>query len=69
MNGFVSVNASILNDHAVNYREMARGLPQDRVLVESDGKDGVSLADIAAALGISAEILDANAARFTEALA
>ena len=69
MNGFVSVNASILNDHAVNYREMARGLPRDRVLVESDGKDGVSLAEIAGALGVPAETLDANAARFTEALA
>lgn len=36
MNGFVSVGPAILNDHAVNYREMARRIPRDRLLVESD---------------------------------
>ena len=69
MNGFVSVNASILNDHAVNYRAMVRGLPEDRVLVETDGKAEASLAAIAAASGVPAEVLDANAARFVEAIA
>ena len=69
MNGFVSVNASILNEHAVNYREMARRLPRERVLVESDGKEGVDLAAIAAALGVEVEALNANAAQFVEALA
>lgn len=36
MNGFVSVGPAILNDHAVNYREMATRIPLDRLLVESD---------------------------------
>ena len=36
MNGFVSVGPAILNDHAVNYREMAKRIPSDRLLVESD---------------------------------
>ncbi|MGN0847186.1 MAG: TatD family hydrolase [Kiritimatiellia bacterium] len=36
LNGFVSVGPALLNDHAVNYREMAKGLPIDRVLVETD---------------------------------
>jgi len=36
MNGFVSVGPAILNDHAVNYREMAKRIPPDRLLVESD---------------------------------
>jgi len=36
LNGFVSVGAALLNDHAVNYREMAKALPLDRVLLESD---------------------------------
>ena len=36
MNGYVSVGPAILNDHAVNYRELARKIPPDRLLVESD---------------------------------
>lgn len=36
MNGYVSIGPAILNDHAVNYRELARKIPQDRLLVESD---------------------------------
>ena len=69
MNGFVSVNASILNDHAVNYRAMVRALPHERVLVETDGKTEASLAAVAAALDVPVEVLDANAARFVEAVA
>lgn len=36
MNGYVSIGPAILNDHAVNYRELARKIPPDRLLVESD---------------------------------
>ena len=36
MNGFVSVGPAILNDHAVNYRQLAKRIPADRLLVESD---------------------------------
>ena len=36
INGYVSVGAAILNDHAVNYRGMAVALPDERLLVESD---------------------------------
>lgn len=36
MNGYVSVGAAILNDHAVNYRRMAAALPMDRLLAETD---------------------------------
>lgn len=36
MNGYVSVGPAILNDHAVNYRELAKALPADRLLVETD---------------------------------
>ena len=36
INGFVSVGPALLNDHAVNYRELAKAIPADRVLVESD---------------------------------
>ena len=36
MNGYVSVGPAVLNDHAVNYREMVKKLPLDRLLVETD---------------------------------
>ena len=36
LNGYISIGPALLNDHAVNYRDLARRIPQDRVLVESD---------------------------------
>ena len=36
LNGYVSVGPAILNDHAVNYRALARKIPADRLLVETD---------------------------------
>lgn len=36
LNGYISVGPAILNDHAVNYRELAKRIPLDRLLVESD---------------------------------
>ncbi len=39
LNGFISVGSALLNDHAVNYREMAALLPFDRLLVETDLPD------------------------------
>ena len=36
MNGFISIGPAVLNDHAVNYRDMAAELPVDRLLVETD---------------------------------
>ena len=38
MNGFVSIGPALLNDHAVNYRAMAAGLPLERILVETDAE-------------------------------
>lgn len=35
-NGFVSVGPALLNGHAVNYRDMVKELPLDRVLLETD---------------------------------
>ena len=39
VNGFVGVGKAVLNDHAVNYRELVRRLPKDRILVETDCDD------------------------------
>lgn len=36
LGGYISVGPAVLNDHAVNYREMARKIPRDRLLVETD---------------------------------
>lgn len=74
LNGFVSVGRAVLNDHAVNYRELVRKLPLDRILVETDddSADAQSrdetlaavFAKTAALTGLTEAQLDANAAAF-----
>ena len=74
LGGFISVGPAVLNDHAVNYRELVRKIPMDRLLVETDRTDGtgVSIYDVLARTaelrGISAaeleRITDANADAF-----
>lgn len=39
VNGFVSVGPAILNDHAVNYRALAKAVPAKMLLVESDATE------------------------------
>lgn len=67
LNGFISIGPAILNDHAVNYRELAKEIPEDRLLVESDATaentaEMPSVRDIAAKLaelrGLSCEALE-----------
>ena len=36
MGGYISVGPSVLNDHAVNYRQLVKAIPLDRLLVETD---------------------------------
>ena len=82
LNGFVGVGAALLNDHAVNYRALVKGIPAARVLVETDadyGRAGTppalgeivrKLADLRGMDVAELEAaVDANAARFVEALA
>ena len=74
LGGFISVGPAVLNDHAVNYRELVRKIPMDRLLVETDRTDGtgVSIYDVLARTaelrGISAaeleRITDANVDAF-----
>ena len=77
LNGYVSVGAAVLNDHAVNYRELVKKIPSGRLLVETDrtpenAVSSPSVAEIAAkvaelrGVGASAleRILDDNADRF-----
>jgi len=64
LGGFISVGPAVLNDHAVNYRELVRKIPMDRLLVETDRTDGtdVSIYDVLARTaelrGISAAELE-----------
>lgn len=76
LNGFISVGPAVLNDHAVNYRELVKKIPLDRLLLETDRVappcDGPSIRDILAKTaelrGISAaeleKITDENAEKF-----
>ena len=74
LGGFISVGPAVLNDHAVNYRELVKKIPMDRLLVETDRTDGTGvsiynvLARTAELRGISAaeleRITDANVDAF-----
>ena len=81
LNGYISVGPAILNDHAVNYRALARKIPSDRLLVESDATTASAadapavedtLAKLAEIRGVPAECLaarlEANADAFASCL-
>ena len=77
LGGYISVGPAVLNDHAVNYRELVKKIPLDRLLVETDrtpenAATCPSVREVAAKVaelrGLSSEELertvDANADRF-----
>ncbi len=78
LNGFISVGPAVLNDHAVNYRELVKKIPLDRLLVETDATATNHpparpliydvLEKTAELRGVSSAVLecitDANASRF-----
>ena len=79
LGGFISVGPAVLNDHAVNYRELVKKIPLDRLLVETDrtsSSDSPSISDVLAktadVLNLSAaeleRITDENADRFLGAV-
>ena len=47
LNGYISVGPAVLNDHAVNYRELVKKIPLDRLLVETDRTDLVGTSALA----------------------
>lgn len=81
VNGFISVGPSVLNDHAVNYRELVRSVPAGRLLAETDctaenAAETPGIDDVAASLAkvrgvplleLEAE-LENNASRFASSL-
>ena len=76
LNGYISVGPAILNDHAVNYRELVKKIPADRLLLETDrtaenAADCPSVAEVAAKLaevrGVSLAELESLTDRNAEA--
>ena len=77
LGGYISVGPAVLNDHAVNYRELVKKIPLERLLVETDrtpenAATCPSVRDVAAKVaelrGLSADeletLVDRNAAAF-----
>lgn len=65
LGGFISVGPAILNDHAVNYRELVKKIPLDRLLVETDAVVGARVPTrphIRDVLAKTADILNLSAA-------
>ena len=79
VNGFIGVGKAVLNDHAVNYRELVKKIPLDRMLIETDGEDlpdNERTALLAEILSKTAELtsvtesqIDSNLAVFISSLA
>ena len=65
MNGFVSIGPALLNDHAVNYRELAKKIPLDRLLVESDRTEE-NFAEVPSVDEIAAKLAELRSLAFDE---
>lgn len=50
LGGFISVGPAVLNDHAVNYREMVKNIPAEILLLETDrtSEVGPTIEEVAA---------------------
>ena len=55
LNGYISVGPAVLNDHAVNYRELVKKIPLDRLLLETD-RTPENAADCSSVRDIAAEV-------------
>ena len=62
LNGFISVGPAVLNDHAVNYRELVKKIPLDRLLVETDRTSSSDSPPISDVLAKTADILHLSVA-------
>lgn len=58
LGGYISVGPAVLNDHAVNYRELVKKIPLDRLLVETDrtAENAATCPRIEAVLAKTAEL-------------
>ena len=62
LNGFISVGPAVLNDHAVNYRELVKKIPLDRLLVETDRTSSSASPSVSDVLAKTADILNISSA-------
>jgi len=64
LNGFISVGPAVLNDHAVNYRELVKKIPLERLLVETDRTEAnaAECPSVAEVLAKTAELRGLSAA-------
>ena len=62
LNGFISVGPAVLNDHAVNYRELVKKIPLDRLLIETDRTSSSDSPVISDVLAKTADILHLSVA-------
>ena len=71
LNGYISVGPAVLNDHAVNYRELVKKIPLDRLLLETDrtaenAAECPSVRDIAVAVATYRDLSFAELERITD---
>ena len=65
LNGYISVGPAVLNDHAVNYRELVKKIPPDRLLVETD-RTPENAADCPSIREVAAEVAKLRGMPFAE---
>ena len=71
LNGYISVGPAVLNDHAVNYRELVKKIPLDRLLLETDrtaenAAECPSVRDVAVAVATYRDLSFAELERITD---
>ena len=71
LNGFISVGPAVLNDHAVNYRELVKKIPVERLLIETDrtadnAAECPGIRDVAAAVATYRNMSFAELERITD---
>ena len=65
LNGYISVGPAVLNDHAVNYRELVKKIPLDRLLIETD-RTPENAADCPSVREVAAEVAKLRGMQFDE---
>jgi len=68
LNGYVSVGPAVLNDHAVNYRELVKKIPLDRLLLETDRTES-NAADVPSVAEVAAKVAELRGVSLDELVA
>jgi len=68
LNGYISVGPAVLNDHAVNYRELVKKIPLERLLVETDRTEA-NATDVPSVAEVAAKVAELRGVPFEELVA